>query len=146
MGIQCHNSDIRPFLSNDGQRMIELASEKSFGEEAIAILEKMHKECMISGLDITRRGVEDKDIKKLTSFLHNPYQLLIKNAKIKEIPSGWLQSLKVLDCRNCKALTSLDAPNAKELDCSGCNALTSLGVSENCELSGVPDGCKVTFV
>ncbi len=100
---------------------------------------------MITGLEI-RAEVDDNDLKKLTSFLHKPYRLLINSTKITRIPNGLLQSLKELNCSGCTALTSIDAPKAENLNCQDCTTLTSI-VAPNAKVldltfcSNLTDAC-----
>ncbi len=74
-GIQCSESSIEPYLSDDGQRIIKLRKKNSITEEAFDVLKQMNKECRISGFDIGKG-------EKIVSPVINPISILRKAQKL----------------------------------------------------------------
>ena len=71
-------------------------------------------------------NITDEYLEELSQYLPNLHSFSITHANIKAIPQAISDRVTALQCNNCDALTSINAPNATELDCSCCDSLTSI--------------------
>lgn len=131
-GIECVQFGIRFSVSNEGKRSIRLISRKSFSEEGLNFLKKLHKEYKIEDLIISAVHTDDKDLNNLAEIIRDPFSIEINTCHITTIPERWLQSLELIDCDNISELISLHAQIAKEIHVENCSKLTSI-IAKNAE-------------
>lgn len=107
-------------------------------------------------ISLAKTGLTENELEELAPYLHyvdcrelnlkdpegfiarcsNAKELLVKTDQLKELKS-LPPHLQLLDCRGCKALTTLellDAPALQVLVCSDCTALTTLSLPNTPQL------------